>query len=69
MTIAELLNLILDNGVTLGMLIYFIYKDNTSNKQLLERLDNLEKAIRSPTSETVIYRNGGIKENEIDKTF
>lgn len=56
MTVTELLNLILDNGVTLGMLIYFIYKDNTSNKQLLERLDNLEKAIRSPTTETVIYR-------------
>lgn len=56
MTVSELLKLILDNGVTLGMLIYFIFKDNTTNKELIKRLDNLEKAIRSPTSETIIYR-------------
>lgn len=57
MTVSELLKLILDNGVTLGMLIYFIFKDNTTNKELIKRLDNLEKAIRSPTSETIIYRS------------
>lgn len=56
MTVTELLNLILDNGVTIAMLVYFIYKDSNTNKQLIERLDNLEKAIRSPTSETYIYR-------------
>lgn len=67
MTVSELLKLILDNGVTLGMLIYFIFKDNTTNKELIKRLDNLEKAIRSPTSETIIYR--GEKEWYMQKVY
>lgn len=58
MEIQDLINLILNNGVCVAMLIYFIYKDNKHSTELERRLEKIELAIlsRSPT--------GGKKKHE-----
>lgn len=45
MTIDELMKLIIDNGVTVGVLVYFMWSQNQTLKELRDALDKLSKSI------------------------
>ena len=46
MEIQDLINLILNNGVCVAMLIYFIYKDNKHSTELERRLEKIELKLK-----------------------
>lgn len=45
MTIDELIKIVVDNGVTVGVLIYFMYNQNKTLTDLKKAIDNLTQAI------------------------
>lgn len=45
MTLDELIKMIVDNGVTVGVLVYFMWSQNQTLKELRDALDKLSKSI------------------------
>lgn len=43
----EIINTIINNGVAIGVLIYFIYRDNNFTKELTQTLQKLTDTIES----------------------
>lgn len=43
----EIINAIINNGVAIGVLIYFIYRDNNFTKELTQTLQKLTDTIES----------------------
>lgn len=43
----EIINAIINNGVAIGVLIYFIYRDNSFTKELTQTLQKLTDTIES----------------------
>lgn len=43
----EIINAIINNGVAIGVLIYFIYRDNAFTKELTTTLQELRDAIKN----------------------
>lgn len=43
----EIINTIINNGVAIGVLIYFIYRDNSFTKELTQTLQKLTDTIES----------------------
>lgn len=41
----EIINAIINNGVAIGVLIYFIYRDNNFTKELTQTLQALKDSI------------------------
>lgn len=46
MTLDEILKAIIDNGVTVGVLIYFMWSQNQTLKELRDALEKLTDSIR-----------------------
>lgn len=42
----EIVKLIVDNGVSVGVLVYFMFINNTTIKSLTESVNNLSKLIQ-----------------------
>lgn len=47
MTMDELVNLLVNNGVAIGVIVYFLYRDNKWTTQLQKTLDTLDASVQA----------------------
>lgn len=47
MTMDELVNLLVNNGVAIGVIVYFLYRDNKWTTQLQKTLDTLDASVKA----------------------
>lgn len=46
MELSELINLLINNGASIGCLVYFMYINNTTQKDLKNTIDELKELIK-----------------------
>lgn len=62
---SDLINIIINNGVAVGIVVYFIYKDYKWNNELLKTLTTIQVTLQEMSEEYVHSKHN--KSYNIDK--